>query len=65
MNGLLRVPQAARRYDVHDDTVRRAIKRGELPAVRAFNRTWVREEDLERLFTPRKTASDEKAAGRA
>jgi excisionase family DNA binding protein len=53
MNGLLRVPEAARRYGVHDDTIRKAIKRGELPSVRAFNRTWIREGDLEALLTPR------------
>ncbi len=65
MEKMLRVPEAARRARVHDDTVRAAIRRGELPAVRAFNRMWVREEDLEQLFSPCKTASDEKAAGRA
>jgi len=52
MKGMLRVPEAARRFGLHDDTIRRAIRRGELPAVRAFNRTWVREEDLETLLTP-------------
>lgn len=61
---MLRVPEAARRYGMHDDTVRAAIKRGELAAVRAFNRTWVREEDLERLLTPRKAASEDAVAGR-
>ena len=65
MNGLLRVPEVARRYGLHEDTVRRAIKRGELSAVRAFGRTWVREEELERLLTPRKAVSDEEAAGQA
>jgi len=57
VNGMLRVPEAARRYGLHDDTVRRAIKRGELPAVRAFNRTWIRETDLDRLLTPVQSAS--------
>lgn len=62
---MLRVPEAARRARVHDDTVRAAIRRGELPAVRAFNRTWVREEDLEALFTPREEPAEPVTARRA
>ena len=62
MKGMLRVPEAARRYCLHDDTIRRAIRRGELPAVRAFNRTWVREEDLEALLTPSFSPGSDRSA---
>ncbi|MCP4676783.1 MAG: helix-turn-helix domain-containing protein [Deltaproteobacteria bacterium] len=47
---LLTVDQTAERLAVHAQTVRAAIKSGDLPACRVFRAVRVREEDLDKFI---------------
>ena len=50
--GLLTVNEVAQRLRLHEMTVRRQIRSGQLPAVRVGRRIRVREEDLEAFMEP-------------
>jgi excisionase family DNA binding protein len=54
---LLHVKQAARELDVHESTIRRAIRSGELPAVTlgSHGRYRIRRGDLEAFLRPADT----------
>jgi len=47
----LRLSEAARLADVHEDTLRRGIARGELPAIRVRGRFRISPEDLRTFLT--------------
>lgn len=63
----LSLTSAARRYDSHRNTIRRAIDRGELPAVRIGTRGdyRVRVADLERWARPVRNGAESPASADA
>jgi excisionase family DNA binding protein len=46
LDGLITVEDAAQRLDLHHSTIRRAIKRGDLPAVRVCRRIRIDPDEL-------------------
>jgi excisionase family DNA binding protein len=53
---LLTMPEAARALGLNLKTVEKAVKGGDLPAVKLGARRWVRAADIDKLLTPVKSA---------
>ena len=49
---LLTMPEAAKALGLNLKTVEKAVKNGDLPAVRLGARNWVRAADIDRVLTP-------------
>ncbi len=65
-DALISIPEAAHRLHVHVDTVRRAIRRGELPARKLWGRWKIAVSDLDAIGSRRVAgaAAVEKAGSR-